>query len=255
MRNEKLMGYVLHAKPYQEKRAIYQLFSLEYGLMQGVGVRSIPSFVPLELFVTGKSALKTFAQIQPSVDFAMLSVVGRVQYALLYMNEVLLRLLAIENACPMLWQVYHNEVQSLRTLGKKVCIDNDEMKASLRHFERALFDELGVAIDFHRDGLGVPIKSDAYYRFVPELGFVLVSSTLIHQAKHDGKRVGRLAYLGADLLRMGQADADVLIYHEKLDEFGQLQRDVMDYLLDYKPLHSRKLWQQSLMYQNSQPID
>ena len=61
----------------------------------------------------------------------------------------------------------------------------------------------------------------------------------------------RLSYLGRDLLLMGQAEDDKQIYHQKLEAFGQLQRDVMNYLLDYKPLHSRKLWQQSLLYQQS----
>lgn len=251
MRQQFLTAYVLHARAYQEKRAIYQLFTSEFGVVHGVGMRGVPSFMPIELFATGNNALKTFSQIQPTAAFTLSPVVGRSQYALLYMNEVLCRLLALENACPALWQVYHEEVLNLRSL---TCKDEtmQAMKCSLRRFERALFDELGVSIDFACDGLGGAIIDDDYYRFVPELGFIQINSTLIHQAKEAGKRVGRVAYLGADLLLMGRACDDERIYVEKLDAFGQLQKEMIDYLLEYKPLHSRKLWQQSLGFLNQQ---
>lgn len=242
---------MLHARAYQEKRAIYQLFTSEFGVVHGVGMRGVPSFVPIGLFATGSNALKTFSQIQLTDAFALPPVMGRSQYALLYMNEVLCRLLVLENACPVLWQVYHDEVLHLRSLA---CEDEtmQAMKCSLRRFERALFDELGVSIDFACDGLGEAIIDDDYYRFVPELGFVPINSTRIHQAKDAGKRVGRVAYLGSDLLLMRRACDDEQIYVEKLNAFGQLQKEMIDYLLEYKPLHSRKLWQQSLGFLNQQ---
>lgn len=242
---------MLHARAYQEKRAIYQLFTSEFGVVHGVGMRGVPSFVPIGLFATGSNALKTFSQIQLTDAFALPPVMGRSQYALLYMNEVLCRLLVLENACPVLWQVYHDEVLHLRSLA---CEDEtmQAMKCSLRRFERALFDELGVSIDFACDGLGGAIIDDGYYRFVPELGFVPINSTRIHQAKDAGKRVGRVAYLGSDLLLMRRACDDEQIYVEKLNAFGQLQKEMIDYLLEYKPLHSRKLWQQSLGFLNQQ---
>ena len=44
MKNEPLTGYLLHARAYQEKRAIYQFFSAEHGVVHGMGVRGMPSF-------------------------------------------------------------------------------------------------------------------------------------------------------------------------------------------------------------------
>lgn len=243
---------MLHARAYQEKRAIYQFFTREFGMVHGVGVRGVPSFVPIVLFATGKNALKTFSQIQPDAQFALSPMTGRSQYALLYMNEVLCRLLVLENACPMLWQAYHDEVLILRALSSAQDETMSMMKAALRRFERALFVELGVSIDFVCDGLGGAIIHDEYYRFVPEMGFVPIRSTAIHHATDAGKRVSRVAYLGADLLLMGQASDEPQIFVDKLDEFGQLQKEVMDYLLEYKPLNSRKLWRQSLGFLTQQ---
>lgn len=39
MRNEALIGYLLHQRPYQEKRALYYLFSQQHGVIHGIGKR------------------------------------------------------------------------------------------------------------------------------------------------------------------------------------------------------------------------
>lgn len=63
MRNEALVGYLLHQRPYQEKRALYYLFSQQHGVVHGIGKKGAPLFEPLQLFATGKRELKTFTQI------------------------------------------------------------------------------------------------------------------------------------------------------------------------------------------------
>lgn len=250
MRQQQLIGYVLHARPYQEKRSIYQLFSSEFGMVHGVGVRGLPCFVPMTLFATGKNSLKTFKQIQPMPNISLIPIQGQLQYALLYMNEVLIRLLAVESPCDKLWQSYHTEVLQLQEYQMSSHGLLDMVKQALRRFERALFEEMGVSIDFCYDGLGVPIAPKMYYRFVPEMGFIPNQSILVNQANDEGKKVSRITYLGADLLQMANAKIDKNLYVVHLSAFGQIQRDVMDYLLEYKPLHSRKLWRQSMQYQS-----
>ena len=42
MRNEALVGYLLHQRPYQEKRALYYLFSQQHGVIHGVGKKGAP---------------------------------------------------------------------------------------------------------------------------------------------------------------------------------------------------------------------
>ena len=67
MRNEALTGYLLHQRPYQEKRALYCLFSQQHGVIHGVGKKGAPLFMPLQLFASGKRDLKTFSQINIAV--------------------------------------------------------------------------------------------------------------------------------------------------------------------------------------------
>nr|WP_240365904.1 recombination protein O N-terminal domain-containing protein [Psychrobacter sp. KH172YL61] len=52
MRNEALIGYLLHQRPYQEKRALYYLFSQQHGVIHGVGKKvhrylCLYSYLPL----------------------------------------------------------------------------------------------------------------------------------------------------------------------------------------------------------------
>ena len=122
MRNEALIGYLLHQRPYQEKRALYYLFSQQHGVIHGIGKKGAPLFMPLQLFATGKRDLKTFSQINIS-PFSLVaqsisqesdsvinnaeirhqeSITGQHQYAALYLNEILWRLLPTEDPMPIL---------------------------------------------------------------------------------------------------------------------------------------------------------
>ncbi len=251
-------------------------FSYEHGVVHGVGARGMPLFAPIWLMANGVNALKSFSQISlgfhpdfgamcddmdtddvpaPQMDAVNYHLIkGRVQYALLYMNEVLYKLLAAENPCPKLWQVYHTKTTKLHTLDRLKLDDVDEMQAMrlyLRQFEQALFDELGVAMDYQVDGDGVPINVDTVYRFVPLTGFV---PDVAGVADRYGQTVklSRQRYRGDELLRMANAVGDTQAQLEWMPQLSQLQKELMDALLDYKPLNSRTLWQQSIRYMNSQ---
>lgn len=231
MKNTPLTGYLLHARAYQEKRAIYQFFSAEFGVVHGVGVRGMPSFVVVELFANGQNALKNFSQIHiktsqydpqccaPKVAF------GQSHYALLYLNEIITKLIAPENPCPVLWQCYHDSVQGLQKADSLTVI-----KGILRRFESALFDELGVGIDWGTDGAGGAIEPTLCYDFIPNQGFV---------EKIGGRFSGKVM--------LAMANEGVKSVH--LNDVGQIYRVLIDFLLDYRPLNSRKLWAEQLKYQ------
>lgn len=227
MKNEPLTGYLLHARPYQETRAIYYLFSQEHGVVHGVGKRGLPEFAKLSLFATGKGGLKNFK------DVSIVSAIypkRHYYYALLYLNEVLYRLLVPENPCLGLWQVYQDSLEQIDQLTGGG--DDMPLRLILRNFERALFVELGVEPDFDKDHLGQDIMADGYYGFVPNTGFI-----------KDGLSSQSL-YRGQDLQIMATAKQNPQIYSNQLKQFSQLQRALLDFLLDYRPLNSRKLWQQ-----------
>ncbi len=227
MKDTPLTGYLLHARAYQERRAIYQFFSREHGVVHGVGVRGMPSFALIELFASGSSSLKNFNQIhlKSSQNIAPKNAFGQNQYALLYLNEITTKLISQENPCPALWQCYHNSIQSLQKTNELTAI-----KHILRRFETTLFDELGVSIDWGADSMGRVIDPRACYEFIPNQGFV----SMAH---------GRL--LGKTMLAIAQHDGIDDVY---LNDVGQIYRTLIDFLLDYRPLNSRKLWAEQLKY-------
>lgn len=245
MRQERLTAYVLHCLPYQEKKAIYQLFSQEHGMVRGVFNRGMPSFVLMELFASGKTNLKTLSKCSP-VSGYFEPVAGQVQYALLYLNEILCKLLVLESPSPNLWQAYHEHLTALKVLGY-VGLDDDKMQVVrllLRSFERALFEEFGVSLALDMDCHGRMIEPDASYFFVPEMGLVPVVGK-----DNLPSRSTKTKYIGADLLQM--ATHSEQIHAQKLTVFGHIQKAMVDYLLDYRPLNSRTLWQQSQRYQKA----
>lgn len=267
MRATALNGYLLHQRPYQEKRAIYQFFSYEKGVVHGIGGRGMPLFTPIWLMSSGTKSLKSFGQISLGFSDEFVQqltaqsneaaynpasyglMTGRVQYALLYMNEILYKLLATESPCPKLWQVYHTNMTKLHALDRLSLMAVDKMQAMklyLRSFERGLFSELGVMMDFCVDGHGVPINADAMYCFIPQMGFMLAHFV---RTQIDPKiRFDSVCYTGSQILQMGAAMEEPELALEFLDQFSQIQKEVLDNLLNHQPLHSRTLWQQSIQY-------
>lgn len=240
MREQLLNAYVLHARPYQEKRAIYHCFSLEFGLVQGIASRGVPMFVLLQLLANGKHSLKNFSQIHLTYSAATTVCRGQSQYALLYLNEILCRLLVPENPCAALFYRYQQAVYELWQLDTPDKSNQlQQIKVCLRRFEKALFEELGVSIDFLHDHAGQKISS-GYYQFNPSEGFVRVQEDLLSQQNSP-----MLWFDGDELLQM----ADDKNLPKFLDGYGKIYRQMLDFLLDYKPLNSRKLWLEYQKYQ------
>lgn len=271
MRNEALIGYLLHQRPYQEKRAIYYLFSQQHGIVHGIGKKGAPLFEPLQLFATGKRELKTFSQINlyqaqlqsptdTSGDLPKDAVTakatapdnnaiiepqryqyikGQQQYAALYLNEILWKLLPTEDPMPVLWQHYQHSLQTL-----KQPLSAHALRLCLRQFEHHLFNELGFALTFTHDSTLAPISTHDEYRFLPDVGFVVQS----HSMEPDKTTISTLQpmFTGTEIIAMAQ----VGIANTTLSSWSRLHRYLIDHLLDYQPLQSRLLWQQQQRYQS-----
>ena len=245
MRNEALVGYLLHQRPYQEKRALYSLFSKEHGVIHGVGKKGAPLFEPLQLFATGKKELKTFSQInlaplaydissEQPISYAQIS--GQQQYAALYLNEILWKLLPIEDPMPVLWQYYQDSLLAL-----KQPLTAQELRLCLRQFEQYLFEQLGFAVSLVQDSSLVSIKTGYTYRFLPDVGLVPIV-----QADDNANAVIQAVFKGSEIVAMAELGITVAT----LGAWSRLYRQLMDYLLDYQPLQSRLLWQQQQRYQS-----
>ncbi|ALF60037.1 DNA repair protein RecO [Psychrobacter urativorans] len=245
MRNEALTGYLLHQRPYQEKRALYYLFSQQHGVIHGIGKKGAPLFEPLQLFATGKRDLKTFSQINivslapdtssaTSLRYAQIS--GQQQYAALYLNEILWKLLPTEDPMPDLWQHYQD---SLLTLKQQLTAQ--ELRLCLRQFEQYLFEQLGFAVSLVQDSSLESIKTDDTYRFLPDVGLVPIV-----QANDNADATIQVVFKGSEIVAMAELGITVAT----LSAWSRLYRQLMDYLLDYQPLQSRLLWQQQQRYQS-----
>ena len=255
MRNEALIGYLLHQRPYQEKRALYYLFSQQHGVIHGIGKKGAPLFMPLQLFATGKRDLKNFSQINIApfrlvaqsisqesdsvINNAEIrhqeSITGQHQYAALYLNEILWRLLPTEDPMPILWQHYQNSLYELKKL-----LTADELRLCLRQFESYLFDELGFSLTLQQDSLENPIEPEQFYRFLPDVGLV----PILHTENSDSI-VSHTVFKGDDVLLMAKHGLSSIT----LNAWSRLHKQLIDHMLDYQPLQSRLLWQQQQRYQ------
>ncbi|MGO2340544.1 MAG: DNA repair protein RecO [Psychrobacter sp.] len=258
MRNEALVGYLLHQRPYQEKRALYYLFSQKHGVVHGIGKKGAPLFMPLQLFATGKRDLKTFSQIHitsqsaTSIDIAeeyetattlesvpYKNITGQNQYSALYLNEILWRLLPAEYPMPVLWQYYQDSLHQLRHSLSAI-----ELRICLRQFEYYLFKELGFTLTFTHDSIQDTIEPECSYYFLPDAGFMPVLQSNI-QSEELGSSTEKTVFMGVDIIKM----ADLGITQTTLNNWSKLHRYMIDHLLDYQPLQSRLLWQQQRRYQ------
>ncbi len=257
MRNEALGGYLLHQRPYQEKRALYYLFSQQHGVIHGIGKKGAPLFMPLQLFATGRRDLKTFSQIaitsqsaaeievgdDPHSNSAALvpykNITGPHQYSALYLNEILWRLLPTEDPMPVLWQHYQHSLRQLRQP-----LSANELRLCLRQFEQHLFDALGFTLTLTDDSVQDTIEADCFYRFLPDVGLVPIVLSETH-SEYVARESAQTVFSGADIVQM----AELGITETTLNHWSKLHRHLLDHLLDYQPLQSRLLWQQQQRYQ------
>ena len=239
MRQKPLTGYCIHSRPYRDKRAIYRFFCQNNGMVDGVARQGLLLFVPLTAFATGKSALKNFSQCQYST-LTPTTFLGVSYYGALYINELLYRLLPLEDAMPILFTEYVQALAELQILART---DELGLRQILRRFERTLLSELGAQIDFTQDSFARAIEPDAYYRFAMGAGFEKVA-LLTDEPQ---------TLSGADILYLASHyfTPELLTDPRRLSTITALHRLVLDGLLEYKPLHSRQLWRDKVSFQLS----
>jgi DNA repair protein RecO (recombination protein O) len=223
MRHQTLSGFALHQRRYRERSHILHFFSQEVGRVDGVLRQSPPALYHLSnLQANGKSALKNFSQLD--VQGQPFYLQHKALFAGFYLNELLLRLLPLEEPMPSTYQAYVVALQQLKALPSS---DPQELqlKLLLRQFEQCFLDELGYQIDFGHDGYGHSIQETQYYHFALPEGF-------LPQSQPKG-------FLGRDLLQLAQ---NAQINSRNMTLVAKLYRMLFSSLLGNKPLKSRQLW-------------
>ena len=165
--------FLLHQRSYGETSIIADVFTQKSGKISFIakGAKKPKSkffgylvpFQKLKITYSGRSELKTLTSIDR--DLASNSnTFSKVSYSLLYINELLMKLLPKDAKHEELFVLYD---EFLKKINK-----NNNLEISLRHFELDLLDMLGYGFDYDSEiDSNEPIEAELSYVLVSERGF------------------------------------------------------------------------------------
>ncbi|MRW84188.1 DNA repair protein RecO [Pseudoduganella sp. FT26W] len=164
-------AFVLHSYPYKETSLIIDLFTRDFGRVALIAKGAkrphsqlrgvLQTFQPLSSSWVGKSELRTLTEAE--WVGGMLPLEKTALLCGFYLNELLVKLLARDDAHPALFDHY---VSTLNQLAH-----NEPASIVLRKFERALLKETGVAADLTRCvETRRSVQADVTYVVDPERG-------------------------------------------------------------------------------------
>ncbi|HEX4325874.1 MAG TPA: DNA repair protein RecO [Burkholderiales bacterium] len=173
-RHEHERGYVLHTYPYSETSLIVETYTREHGRVpmvakgakrSGSALRgALMQFQPVAFSWTGKNDLRSLTQAEWLGGLPGLS--GDALFCGFYLNELLLKLLARDDAHERLFDCYEDALRGLADQKS----GRDEATV-LRGFERELLREIGYALNLtHEAGEGAAIVAEGRYVYHPERG-------------------------------------------------------------------------------------
>ena len=166
--------FLLHQRSYGETSIIADVFTENYGKISIIakGAKKPRSkffgylvpFQKLNVTFSGRSELKTLTSIDRNLAETS-NTFSKVSYSLLYINELLIKLLPKDAKHEELFILYE-------TFIKNIIKKNNNLELTLRHFELDLLDMLGYGFDYELDiDLNRPIDAETSYVFVKERGF------------------------------------------------------------------------------------
>lgn len=163
-------GFVLHSYPYRETSLIIDVFSRDHGRVALVAKGAkrphsalrgvLQTFQPLGLSWSGKGEVRTLTTAE--WVGGMLPLTGDALLCGFYVNELLVKFCAREDAHPALFNHY------VLTLSR---LAHDEPAVQvLRSFERVLLRETGYAMNLMRTVTRQPVVPEGRYVFDPDRG-------------------------------------------------------------------------------------
>jgi len=231
-------AFVLHSKPFQENQQLVEILTEYEGKVSalvyvGQSKRSIKKgmlqpFLPLKFTFNNKgSGLKRITQVEAIAN--SYSLVKNSLYSGFYINELLVRLLNNDIVCEALFKQYQLTVSALS--------ENLPIAPQLRQFELSLLAELGLSFDFS------PVFNEdsdnvVGFYYLAEQGFVPAYKYAIASINTPWFNTEHLQAIAQCIHH------DKVLIHKAAEKtFKLLMRDVINHLLDGKPLNSRKLFE------------
>ncbi|MBA6264208.1 MAG: DNA repair protein RecO [Colwellia sp.] len=217
-------AFLLHSRPYRENQILLEFLTSHQGKISAISYlgKSLKSnkkallqpFSPLKIVLKGQGNLKYLQRVEPERKSYQLS--GNYLYSGFYLNELQVRLLGEHIPYDELYCQYQESISQLS--------EQRPIEFILRHFENRLLEELGMTIDYS------PLFSEnnSHYHYLPEKGFVPAITKLV-----------QTGYNSMHLKAIAQED---LSSKEVMQTYKGLMRQIINHLLDGKPLNSRKLF-------------
>lgn len=225
-------AFVLHSIPYRNSSLIVTALTATQGKMKWVansarGPKSryrglLQPFLPLLCTWSGQHELKKLNQAEPHGRMHCLN--GPALACGFYLNELLNRLLALEDPHPALYSHY---TQTLQTLSEPQ--EKQQQAWTLRCFEKHLLDAIGYGLTLtEAPQTASAIDANETYHYRPGIGF---------SPAHD-LSAGLLSVTGQTLLDL---QTESVTHPNTLIESKQLLRLALSQQLGDKPIRSREL--------------
>ena len=217
--------FLLHQRSYGETSIIADVFTQKSGKISFIakGAKKPKSkffgylvpFQKLKITYSGRSELKTLTSIDR--DLASNSnTFSKVSYSLLYINELLMKLLPKDAKHEELFVLYD---EFLKKINK-----NNNLEISLRHFELDLLDMLGYGFDYDSEiDSNDPIEAELSYVFVSERGF---------------RKSNNSSFMGKDILSIKKRKLEDV----PLKYLKEITTKAIGICLEGKDLTSRKIF-------------
>ena len=165
--------FLLHYRPHGETSLIVDVFTKKNGKISIIakGAKKPKSkffgylapFTKLRITYSGRSELKTLTNIDRDFSESTNSL-SKTSYSLLYINELLIRLLPKDAIHKDLFMLYEDFLSKIHS--------GENIELTLRAFELDMLEMLGYGIDFENDiDKNQSIEIDKNYSFIPERGF------------------------------------------------------------------------------------
>ena len=165
--------FLLHQRAHGETSLIVDMFTRTNGKISLIakGAKKPKSkffgylspFTKLKITYTGRSELKTLTNIDRDFSKSTNSF-SKTSYSLLYINELLIKLLPKDASQEDLFNLYEDFLTKIHS--------GDDIEFTLRHFELDLLDMLGYGLDFESDiDKNEQIDPEKNYSFIPQRGF------------------------------------------------------------------------------------
>ena len=218
---------ILHSQSYRETSLFVDVLTEHHGrlrlLCKGARrgrhplSRILRPFSRVRLSWTGRGELPVLTVAEPCEPSPCLE--GTALFCGFYISELLLKLLALQDAHPEIFSLSLATLQSLER--------GADLQTTLRIFEVALLDEIGYGLLLDEDASGQPIRADQSYDYRLEEGAVPALAG------------GMGGIYGSTLMALRQRHFSD---EQQLGEAKRLMRGVLQYYLNGRPLKSRELF-------------